>query len=242
MAKLKSWIRNAISDLRQSILPTETEEVSDTPSPSSPTSRTVRDKIIGRLREMISTSIKEGTYVFTISVTTGSPEQSERIANTLADTYIEEQIAVKFEATEQAVTWLSERVATLEQDLKEREDALKEAMAETEMVNPEALQGLNLQAKDLRDRLRDTRTQIAQTENRISRLNALRKSGDLAEIVALTEDPVLNRLLMETPGGQPDAIEEFDKRLDTILDSAPITAGTASQPGCIPSDIFGAAR
>lgn len=217
IAEFKTSIGNAISALRQSILPTETEEVFDT-SPQA--SRTVRDGIIGRLKGMISASIKQYTYVFTISVTTGSPEQSERIANTLANVYIEEQIAVKFEATEQAVTWLSDRVSTLEQDLKEREDALKEAMSETDMVNPEALEGLTLQAKDLRDRLRDTRTQIAQTENRISRLNALRKSGDLAEIVALTEDPVLNRLLMATPGGQPDAIEEFDARLDTILDRA----------------------
>ena len=116
-----------------------------------------RDEAIDKLREALSASVQRDTYVFSISATTGDAAKSARIVNTLADQYIDEQIAVKFEATEQAVAWLSERVTELEQELKQKEDTLKQARAETELISREALEGLNLQAKDLRERLDEMR-------------------------------------------------------------------------------------
>ena len=68
------------------------------------------DKAIDALREKLSASVQRDTYVFNISATTGDPEKSARILNTLADIYVQEQISVKFEATEEAVAWLSRRV------------------------------------------------------------------------------------------------------------------------------------
>jgi len=104
------------------------------------------------LRRALSASVQRDTYVFTISATTGDARKSARIVNTLAEQYIEDQIAVKFEATEQAAEWLSTRVTELEENLREREDALAQARAETDLISAEALEGLNLQAKDLRER------------------------------------------------------------------------------------------
>ncbi|MCA1777527.1 MAG: polysaccharide biosynthesis tyrosine autokinase, partial [Loktanella sp.] len=184
---------------------------SDAPAPAT------RDGMIGRLSGMVSASIRPETYVFMISVTTGSPETSKEIANTLADVYIQKQIEVKFEATEQAVTWLSERVSDLEQELKEREDALKDVLSETEMVNPEALEGLRLQAKDLRDRLQENQTRMEQTETRISRLTELRADERFDEIVEITGDQALDRFLRAIRNEDPDAVEMFDRRLETLL-------------------------
>lgn len=178
--------------------------------------RSAYDRTIRALRETLSAEIKRETYVFTISVTTGSPEKSEEIANTLADIYIEDQIAVKFEATEQAISWLSDRVSNLEQELKVKEDALKAALSETEMINPEALEGMNLQAKDLRDRLQDTRNQIAQAETRLTRLTELRDAEDYPAIVEMTGDQTLQRLLQAIQADNPEALEMFDQRLETI--------------------------
>ena len=179
-----------------------------------------RDKTIDALREALSASVQRDTYVFTISATTGDAEKSARIVNALAETYIDEQIAVKFEATEQAVDWLSTRVAELETDLREREDTLKQARSETDLISPEALEGLNVQAKDLRERLSEmrARAQVAQVEAR--RLRDLYDAGDREGLADETGDPALQRLAADVRGGDPEAAALFDQRAETLVASA----------------------
>jgi len=220
--EFKARIRELVNAVVQMVIPSGSNESETSQSPSDmpdpgPQQSAAREPIIGMLRGMVSTAITEDTYVFRINVTTSSPEKSKLIANTLAEVYIEDQIAVKFKATEQAVTWLSDRVATLEQELVEKENVLKAAMSETDMINPEALAGLNRQAKDLRDRLEETRSQVSRIEDRISRITKLRAADDFAGLVSMTEDPTLNRLFSAIRNNTPDAIQMFDQRLDSIL-------------------------
>jgi uncharacterized protein involved in exopolysaccharide biosynthesis len=179
-----------------------------------------RDKAIDALRNKLSASVQRDTYVFDISATTGDPEKSARILNTLADIYLQEQIAVKFEATEQAVAWLSTRVTELEADLREKEDILKTARAETELISPEALEGLNLQAKTLRERLGEMRAGVDAAREELDRLRALREGGDRAAAVEATNDATLRRLLAALRDGEADAAQMFDQRLDALVGRA----------------------
>ena len=179
-----------------------------------------RDKTIDALREALSASIQRDTYVFTISATTGDAQKSAEIVNTLAQTYVEEQIAVKFEATEQAVDWLSTRVAELETDLREREDTLKQARAATDLISPVALEGLNVQAKDLRERLAEMRTRADAARDDAARLRALREAGDRAAIVEETGNPALRRLLVAIQSGDGGAAALFEQQLDTLVATA----------------------
>ena len=179
-----------------------------------------RDKTIDALRKALSASVQRDTYVFTISATTEDADKSARIVNTLADTYIDEQIAVKFEATEQAVDWLSTRVAELETDLREREDTLKQARTETDLISPETLEGLNVQAKDLRERLAEMRTRAEAARDDAAQLRDLRDAGDRAALVEATGDAVLRQLLAAIRSGDGDAAAMFDQRLDTVVANA----------------------
>ncbi|RBI67860.1 chain-length determining protein [Roseovarius sp. TE539] len=176
-----------------------------------------RDRVIGGLRNALSAAVQRNTYVFTISATTQDPNKSAQIVNTLSDVYIQDQIAVKFEATEQAVAWLSTRVTELEQELREKENALKAATAETDLTSPEALEAQNLQAKDLRDRLQEMRGRLAQTE---ARLGELRNTQDRATIVEMTDDPTLQQLLAQIRDGAQEATQLFDQRLQTLVTRA----------------------
>lgn len=179
-----------------------------------------RDKVIDDLLARITASVRRNTYVFEISLTTGDREKSARILNTLADLYLQEQIAVKFEATETAVSWLSQRVGELEQEFRAKEEALKTARDETDLISPEALQGLNVQAKDLRDRITDTRERAAAAEAEVAKLEALGARGDRAAIVEATGDSALRQLVSEIAAGDEEAAALFDTRFQTLLDSA----------------------
>ncbi|MEZ5720414.1 MAG: hypothetical protein R3D59_01170 [Paracoccaceae bacterium] len=54
---------------------------------------------------------RKSSYVFEIAAVTTDPAKSALLANTLAESYVEDRLQVKFDATEAATGWLTERVA-----------------------------------------------------------------------------------------------------------------------------------
>ena len=212
LAEVKRIVRGRVAPWLGS---TENEEPVTPAADKSP-----HDRVIGKLGSSLSASVKRDTYVFSIGATTGNPEKSARIVNTLANIYLDDQIAVKFEATEQAVTWLSARVSELEEDLRSKEETLKDARSETDLISTEALEGLNLQAKDLRDRLQEVREQADAAKASETQLRELIEAGDKTAAVEMMGDSALQRLLQSIEDGDADAPELFDQRLETLLDRA----------------------
>lgn len=196
-----------------------TEQAANEEDPQKP-----RNKAIDLVRDSLTASVQRDTYVFTVAATTGDPRKSARIINTLADLYLQDQISVKFEATEQAVEWLSQRVTELEQEVQEKADALTTARAETELISPEALEGLNVQAKDLRERLEEMRTRAGDAEALLVQLQGLTGVEDRSTIVEETGDPVLRRLSARIAAGDAEAETLFSQRLDTLIANARDTA------------------
>ena len=158
------------------------------------------NRTVAAVREAISARILPSTYVFTINVTTESAVKSQLIANTLAEIYITDQINQKFATTETAVTWLSERVAELEMELRERENELKSVRTEIDLVSIEGLEALNRQLIDARERVTTAQANAAATEARLSRIVTLGQAENYAELAQILEDPTLSRLVENEAG------------------------------------------
>ncbi|WP_282026691.1 GumC family protein [Limimaricola cinnabarinus] len=186
-------------------------------APVVPDDEVVLNATVDRVRGALGASVQRDTFILNIRATTNDPLKSARVANTLAQLYIEDQIAVKFKGTEEAVTWLSERVTALEDELREKEDQINTLRAESELVSPVALEGLNRQAKDVRDRLTDLRGQAARERAQLSELDTALESGDVAEAVRLTNDATLRRLAQRVEAGEGQALELFEQRAETVL-------------------------
>jgi|AntRauTorcE11898_2_1112593.scaffolds.fasta_scaffold02795_4 capsular exopolysaccharide synthesis family protein len=182
-----------------------------------------RNEAIDLLRDTLMASVRRDTYVFNVAAITNDPDKSARIVNTLADLYLRDQVSVKFEATEQAVTWLSERVTELEQEFRQKEEELTAVRAETELINPETLAGLYVQAKDLRERLDEMRARAEGAETELTRLQELEDKGDPAATVEETNDPALRRLMSDVAAGEAQAEGLFEQRLDTLIEDARIS-------------------
>ncbi len=82
-----------------------------------------------RLRAAIAVHAPRNTFLIEISARAADPAKAAAIADALAALYIAEQIAVKFDATEDAVLWMSERVATLEAEIAAKEAAIEDLRA-----------------------------------------------------------------------------------------------------------------
>jgi capsular exopolysaccharide synthesis family protein len=186
LGQLKSAIKSVVAPAPEAV---PSEPAAD------PGQDPAQNRTIDAVRAAVSAANQRNTYIFNISATTQRPRKSALIANTLAELYIQDQIDVKFQATENAVTWLSERVVELEAELKERENAIKELRSETELVSAEGLRALNQQARDVRDRLMEARTSVAVLTARVENMKLLQQGDDLAAMAASIDDPTLDRLL-----------------------------------------------
>ena len=190
------------------------------PAPPPP-AEVARNDTIDRLRLAIRATNIRNTRVYHISVLTEDPKKSALIADTLADLYILNQLEAKFEATQQATTWLTDRVAELKNELEDAESAVKAFNTDTDLVSSETLEGLNRQLKDFRDRAAD----LAQLETtlaaRVENLKAARADGDPIVMAEAANDTPLSQLAKRVAGAGGDAFREsFDQRFTQIIERA----------------------
>lgn len=171
-----------------------------------------RDLTVSALHNAIAISSISRSLVFEVTVETMDREKSARIANTLVDLYILNQLEVKFEATEQATTWLTERVTDLQISLENAEEKVKDFRASTSLVSTEALRGLEVQVKDMRERIDNTQAAQEAAETRLAALRAAETPEQRAEV---TNDLQLQRMLSRV--GEPAIAESFETRFETLL-------------------------
>lgn len=175
----------------------------------------MRNATIDGVLQHITVRNMPGSLVFQVTVETSSAEKSARIADTLVEQHILNQLQVKFDATEQATKWLSEQVADLQIALESAEGAVKNFRASTNLVSPEALTALETQLKDVRTRITDTETAQQAARERVAQLRGLSTPQEKAEA---TGDPQLLRLLPRI--GQDGMGDMFDARFDQIVTRA----------------------
>jgi capsular exopolysaccharide synthesis family protein len=187
-----------------------------------PTKEQVLETVTTAARSSISISNIRSTYVFNVTVTTESAQKSKLMANTLADLYVLNQLDVKFEATQRATSWLTERVTDLQVDLEASEARAKEFNAGTELISPEVLEGLNRQAKDTRERLKTTSERIALVSARIAEMQVALNSSDRAEMARLANNPTLTQSLGRIETGKMPA-ELFDSQFEQIQRSESVS-------------------
>ncbi|MEY3309743.1 MAG: hypothetical protein RLZZ413_3781 [Pseudomonadota bacterium] len=174
-------------------------EETEAPSPEA-----VRNGVIDAVLNSVSVENIRQSFVFEISATVPSPQKAVLIANTLAEFYIKDQIRAKLVATEEASSFLSARASELQLELKAAEAALKEFNDSTELVNPEALLGLQRQIKELRDRISSATEARDQGTVRLQRIRSLAAEENYEGLADLAGDPRLFELLPSLRAGTVD--------------------------------------
>jgi len=210
-------IKRSIRSLIGSELPSAPENINIDPE-------AVFNSTTASVRGAVSAEAKRYTYIFNITAVSEDPIKAALIANTVAESYIENQIAVKYEAVEQAISWLSERVVALETELKQKEDAIKALHSGSDLINAKTLEALNRQTKDNRERMEETRQAAVVARANLAQLEEIRASGDLDMLADALADPTLKRLLADVKSGTANAARLFEARAALLLTRARTTA------------------
>ncbi|MDD8023785.1 MAG: exopolysaccharide transport family protein, partial [Paracoccaceae bacterium] len=187
-----------------------------------PTAEQVRASVVDALLGHLAVRNIPSSYVFEIAVQSVDPQKASMIADAVARRYILNQIEAKFDATEQATSWLANRVGELKAELEAAEEKVKRFNAQTSLVSVEMLGSLEIQLKDLRERV----IQMGATQEAAqTRLTALEAAQTPTEKLAAAQDVTLTRL------AGPDAGldgETFDERFDRIVARAKLDLARAT--------------
>lgn len=187
------------------------------------------DRTVDALLRAITVQNVSQSLVFNISAETQDPDKSRLIADTIAELYILNQLEVKFEATQQATAWLTDRVAELQTELEMAEAKVSEFSAGTDLVSVEALQALERQLKDLRDRVEAATENEAAAKERLAALQAV-QDAPRAQQAEVANDSQLSRFLTRLNAAPDDATlqQAFDTRFEQSLARAELEANRAT--------------
>ena len=116
------------SDIAQLPAMTQITPPADQPH-SVPEPDNARRRVIENLKDGLSVSRIPKTLVLEISYTASDPQMAARIANEVAEAYIDDQRLEHKEAARRATTWLNEQLEELKKTIQSSEQAIQEYKA-----------------------------------------------------------------------------------------------------------------
>lgn len=142
------------------------------PTSIDPDAEGPQDLTIDALRGGLSVG-QPSAHVLSISYTSHSPEAAARIANAVAESYVEAQLDDKLTETERAIEWLAEHVKVLRGQVLRSERAVEEFRTANGLTT--AMDAQQLAA--VTTSLIEVRAELATRQSRLRHLQGLRDAG-----------------------------------------------------------------
>jgi capsular exopolysaccharide synthesis family protein len=133
----------------------------------------LRDGIIDSVRGSISVNRVGSTYLIEINGTSADPKMAAKLANTLADVYLDNQLDVKYDATRNAQNWLDLRISELREEVRDAESAVEAHRAQSGLL---AAAGTTLTEQNIRDLNAQLITAQSQYSEKSARLRTLEEN------------------------------------------------------------------
>jgi succinoglycan biosynthesis transport protein ExoP len=152
-------------------------------------------RVISAFLQHLSVEGEGLSSAITVSFSARSPDEAARIANAVADTYVDSQIDTKLTATHEATGWLEGRVRDLSLQVQAADSAVERYKAAHNLS--ESADGVPLidqQISATSAQLVQAKADLAQKEATYSRVDALTKSGHEADISQAVASPLIIQL------------------------------------------------
>lgn len=151
--------------------------------------------VIDRFMDHLDVLPLENSRVIRVSFWSVDPDKAARVANTLADEYLQARLETKFELTRRASTWLGERIEDLRGKVASAEAAVEQARNEYGLYEGN---GVTLSAQELGElntQLVMARTARAEAEARLQQVRRLARTRNGASTtIEVLDSPLIQRL------------------------------------------------
>jgi len=179
-----------------------------------PTDEEILKKTTDTFWEAIEVSPVRKTQLVKVSVMSESAALAPELANALANAYINSQMEAKVGLTQQAASWLSERLGGLKDKLNESERRLQEYREANNLVDVEGVNTLVAKEIDqITQRLVEARAKRVELEGTYTQLQSLGDTSyeNLSSLPSIINNPLVLRL-RESETAAELKVSELSKR------------------------------
>ena len=135
------------------------------------------------------------SYVINIRYTSTDPDESAKIANEVAQLYVDDKLDSKLSANTRAAEWLSARVEQLRQALLASESAIAAYRADNELIDTRGVMLDDEQLAALNKELIVAQAERTQRMAKLSLIRKLRARGDsLDSVMEVISSPIIGNL------------------------------------------------
>ncbi len=153
-----------------------------------------RERVVAALLDRLTVRRQGLTYVLNLGVASEDPRKAARIANAYADAYLIDQLESKFEATQRANDWLSERLAALREEVQAAESAVEMYRAEAGLLHAEGVTLTEQQVGDLTGQIVLRRAELAEAQARLNTVRRQIAAGSQQEVAEVLSSDVIREL------------------------------------------------
>jgi uncharacterized protein involved in exopolysaccharide biosynthesis/Mrp family chromosome partitioning ATPase len=160
-----------------------------------PPSGTAHDVVVTNFMKHMTVQAQGLSTAISITFSSRDPAKAARIADAIADTYIDQQVELKFQVSRQTTDWLTNRIHQLSQQVQAAESNVQAYKAEhglTDAANGAPL--INEQVSAINTQLVQAKSDLAQKQAVASRIKALVAKGDPADVAQIVSSPLIIQL------------------------------------------------
>jgi polysaccharide biosynthesis transport protein len=199
VASAKSFVMDRIASIKlfaaDRLLPSDSADKATIP-PDQGLKKPGGDIFATSIKKNIVVSPVAGSRLLNISYRSENPQLARLIANTVAQAYMEETMAIKLNSSGYAIEWMTKKADIENAKLAESEKALLAFMKKHDIITVENhLSILPQKLADLSRRMTDAETKREELETLRTQIAELRKTNENADTIpGLTENKVLQSL------------------------------------------------
>lgn len=131
-----------VSPLSPSAIRTRLRHVLAGTMPQAPSETAVLEKTITNLRDAISVTRAEDTYLLAVTARSGTPEKATMLANALVEVFVTNRDNQRRQSLQNTQSWLTAQIATLRADRAAQDNAINALIATGQVQDQVALDRL----------------------------------------------------------------------------------------------------
>ena len=160
--------------------------------------RRARNDVVTALQEVIAVDLVRISRVASVTVTSEDPELAAKIANTLAEVYLREQIRQKLEAGDQAAVFLNERVETIRNQVEQSDKAVEDYRQQQGLTQARDTTLIEQQISEVNTLLIAAQARTAEADASLRQARAqMRSEGDIYAVPEVLAAPLIQNLRMQ---------------------------------------------
>lgn len=155
-----------------------------------------RAAVVNNVTNALSVSNPSISYTIRIKFTSEDPKKAALLTNTLGDIYLTDQLEAKFEATQRATNWLSERIGDLRAKVLAAETAVENYREKHRLTQANSQSTVTeQQLSELNVQLITAQTALAEAEARYSQVRTQSdRRGSAASLGEVLKSPLIQSL------------------------------------------------